>query len=148
MRAPRVVSRSCLAIIVVAASCGGEPRRDIAVESAKAAAPPSTVEIYRLLGSEPFWGVAITPTEIRFTSPENMDGIGFPFTAPDQEGTVRRYASSIASPEAHTIEITLEPKECSDGMSDKTYAFQATVKLDGRALSGCATREAGPSGPP
>ena len=144
MRAHRAVKRAFWTMVVSAAGCGGKPGVDVPAESAKVAAPPSTVEIYRLLGTEPFWGVAITPTEIRFTSPENMDGIGFPFVAPVQEGANRRYASSIATPEAHAIEIALEPKECSDGMSDKTYAYQATVKLDGRTLSGCATRDAGP----
>ena len=43
--------------------------------------------------------------------------------------------------EAAGLRIRLTPGDCSDGMSDRRYAYAASVELDGDVLRGCGTPE-------
>lgn len=36
------------------------------------------------------------------------------------------------------LSLLIEPGKCSDGMSDTTYDWKATLTIDGKAEQGCA----------
>ncbi|HYJ30909.1 MAG TPA: hypothetical protein VEW25_11275 [Allosphingosinicella sp.] len=95
---------------------------------------PWSASGYALNGAEPFWGGSVTGTTIRYMTPDDQFGdvietsVAF---APDRE----TYAGSWrGSP----FVLTLSRGPCSDGMSDRTYAFSAALSARGEARRGCA----------
>lgn len=91
-----------------------------------------------VLGTEPFWALEIEPEGeshvATYSSPENIDGTHF---------AVDRFAgnngvsfSGLVGGEAMSAAIT--PGDCSDGMSDRSYPYTATVSLGDATLFGCA----------
>ncbi|BDW83543.1 membrane protein [Erythrobacter sp. Dej080120_24] len=90
-----------------------------------------------MLGTEPFWGIDITPDGegfvARYTSPEDLEGSQF---------AVSRFAGNngigfSGSLDGKALQIALTPGQCSDGMSDRTYPYTATVALGDAVLYGC-----------
>jgi len=86
----------------------------------------------RLTGTEPFWGVQITSGQIRLQRPDHTD-----ITVANTGATINGEAASWNTRE---LKITLKPGACSDGMSDNTYPYEATVRVGGEVLRGCAAR--------
>lgn len=80
---------------------------------------------YRALGTEPFWSVTIDGGRMTYAAP---DTAGFSVPAPPRNGG--RYQTARL-----TLDIT--HRECSDGMSDRTYPDTVTAMVDGRTLHGC-----------
>lgn len=103
----------------------------------------------RVLGTEPFWSVDITPEGIKYSGVDRPEQ-----TAPNPGSTV---TGTVAAFETQTVqgnrlEITLIATECSDGMSDRTYPLTARVVIGQETLQGCAAAtaaimSAGESGP-
>jgi uncharacterized membrane protein len=94
-------------------------------------------ETIRIIGTEPFWGGEIAGDKLTWTTPENIDG---------EEITVTRFAGrgglSFSGELADaTLDIAITPNPCSDGMSDRTYPYTATVQLGEQQLNGCAWSE-------
>jgi uncharacterized membrane protein len=89
-------------------------------------------------GTEPFWGVEITPTTLIYTSPDGAPLSGSN-TGPDLQGTTAIYTTTAGD---RPLVVTLIATECSDGMSDRTYPLTAVVKLGEATLSGCAAAKA------
>ena len=90
------------------------------------------------LGTEPFWGMDIEPTDAGFTArystPENVEGTAF---------SVTRFAgnngiSFAGELEGGDVQIAITPGECSDQMSDRLYPYTATIALGEDTLLGCA----------
>ncbi|MGE5952628.1 MAG: COG3650 family protein [Qipengyuania vulgaris] len=87
-----------------------------------------------LTGTEPFWGGEIEGGEARYTTPEDQDGARF---------DVQRFAgnnglSFTGNIDGRSFDLMVTPGDCSDGMSDRTYPFVATLDLDGEQRNGCA----------
>lgn len=85
-------------------------------------------------GTEPFWGGEISGTDARYSTPDNPDGTTF---------TVARFAGNnglgfTGALEGAPFDLTITPGECSDGMSDRTYPYTATLLLGGNQRNGCA----------
>ena len=90
---------------------------------------------FRVIGTEPFWGAEIDGRCITYKTPE------------DQAGT-RVWTKVRASAQAtvwdgalrgNQFQLTVKPKaDCSDGMSDKVYPFEAVLRVEGETRSGCA----------
>ncbi len=91
-----------------------------------------------VLGTEPFWALEIESEgdghRATYSSPENPEGTRF---------AVDRFAgnngvgfSGMLDGEAISAAIT--PGDCSDGMSDRSYPYTATVSLGDSTLFGCA----------
>ena len=94
-------------------------------------APEETV---RFTGTEPFWGGEITGTAALYRTPEQPDGVPF---------TVSRFAgnhgvSFSGTMDGQRFDMMVTPGACSDGMSDRTYPYTATLMLAGQQLAGCA----------
>ncbi|MEY4556630.1 MAG: hypothetical protein RL093_1749 [Pseudomonadota bacterium] len=103
----------------------------------------------RALGTEPFWSVELTGTEMVYTPAEPAEQRA-PQPNPVVRGTTATYESETADGTA--LSVTLIATECSDGMSDRTYPLTAMVKVGERELTGCAASTAavmsvGESGP-
>lgn len=89
----------------------------------------------RALGTEPFWGVDITPARLTYSGVDRPEqSVANP--GPEVMGTTAVYALEDAGGPLTTI--TLIATECSDGMSDRIYPLTATVKIAGETLNGCA----------
>ncbi|NNC54061.1 MAG: hypothetical protein HKO08_13570 [Erythrobacter sp.] len=104
-------------------------------------------ETIYLTGTEPFWGGEIAGTQARYSTPEDPDGTTF---------SVERFAGNnglgfTGAIEGSAFDLTVTPGECSDGMSDRTYPFTATVMMGGEQRNGCAYTDAqgftGPENP-
>lgn len=93
----------------------------------------------RALGTEPFWGVDITPDALVYTAVDS-EGLRVANPGPTLQGTTAVYAS--AAEDGTALVVTLMATECSDGMSDRTYPLTARVELGGQTLNGCAASQA------
>lgn len=90
-------------------------------------------EAVTLVGTEPFWNLAITGTEALWTTPDNQPGTRL---------AVTRFAGNnglgfSGMLDGKPITATLTPGECSDGMSDRRFPFVATIALGEETLRGC-----------
>lgn len=90
-----------------------------------------------LTGTEPFWGIEISADgdayRASYSSPDNLDGTSFP---------VSRFAGNnglgfSGEMDGQAVQIALTPGACSDGMSDRSYPYTATVALADNVLMGC-----------
>ena len=103
----------------------------------------------RALGTEPFWGVELTGTEMVYTAAEPPEQRA-PQPNPVVQGTTATYEAETA--DGTPLRVTLIATECSDGMSDRTWPLTAMVKVGDQDLTGCAASTAavmstGESGP-
>lgn len=122
------------AIALSVAACQPSDGIDRSGKSYDGVAADATIN---LVGNEPFWGMEIAPRDGSFvatySTPENIDGIVF---------EVSRFAGNnglgfSGEIEGEAVQVALTPGECSDGMSDRTYPFTATVKIAETTLYGC-----------
>lgn len=114
--------------------------RDSAARPAAPAFPIVPGPAFRLVGNEPFWAVHIDSAMIRYVTPEDTSGVRFPSVKPLQLGDTLRWTSS--NPQT-IIEAWVVPESCSDGMSDRTWPYRASVQVGDRKLQGCAERKHG-----
>lgn len=98
-------------------------------------------ETVHFVGTEPFWGGEVTGTSLTYSTPQDADGTVIP---------VQRFAgnnglSFSGQFEGAAFDLMVTPGTCSDGMSDRSFPFVATLKLGGRdPLSGCAWTDTQP----
>jgi len=97
-------------------------------------------ETVRFTGAEPFWGGQATGTVLNYSTPEKPDG---------ETITVERFAgrngvSFTGKLEGKVFSLAITPGQCSDGMSDRTYPFNATLRVGDEIRSGCAWTEKHP----
>jgi Predicted membrane protein len=141
-----------LALLAVACSEPVQP----APEAAPAAPAPVLLagvdlnEPVRLLGTEPFWSVDITETELVYTNPEPDSEQRAARPEPVLAGTTATWTSATTA--GVPLVITVIATDCSDGMSDRTYPLVAKVELGTQILNGCAAQtsaimSSGESGP-
>jgi len=88
----------------------------------------------RVSGTEPFWGVDMTPETLVFTGVDRAE-----LRVPNPGAVMQGDAAVIAS---QGLTITLKPATCSDGMSDRVYPLEAEVMLGAELLKGCANSPA------
>lgn len=93
----------------------------------------------KLVGTEPFWGIELTGTEVIYSGLDRPEQRG-PQPRPVIQGTVATFGTETTA--GTDIDITLTATECSDGMSDRTYPMTALVKVGEEELSGCAASSA------
>jgi uncharacterized membrane protein len=103
----------------------------------------------RALGTEPFWGVDLTGTEMVYSGVDRPEQRA-PQPEPVVQGTTATWEA--ATPAGTPISVMLAATECSDGMSDRTYPLSAIVRIGDETLTGCAATvaaimSAGESGP-
>ena len=138
------------ALILSACSPAEEPAPPSApAEPAPVLAGVDLSKPVRALGTEPFWSVELTGTEMVYTTPEPLEQRA-PQPRAVVQGTTAVFEAKTAAGTA--LSVTLVATECSDGMSDRTYPLTAMVKIGETSLNGCAASSAaimstGESGP-
>lgn len=92
----------------------------------------------RAVGTEPFWGLRITETEITLERPD------FPPSKGPNPGFTLEEGRAVwraRTADGGDLMVTIWEETCSDGMSDLTYAYQAQVQSGDETLSGCAGKD-------
>ena len=128
MLRPRVIV-AALAVFAAVACESRDSSRDT----------PSAGE-WRALGTEPFWALDIESTGLRFRTPDDTVGIRWPPLTPVVEGDTMRLAGET---ERASVEVRIWPAQCSDGMSDRVWPYEAVVRVEGTTYRGCAESRAG-----
>ncbi len=94
-------------------------------------------ERVQFTGTEPFWGGQASGNELTYSTPENPDGQ--PITAKRFAG--RAGVSWSGSWQDQPFRLAVTEGTCSDGMSDRSYPFTATLQVMGEERRGCAWTE-------
>lgn len=91
-------------------------------------------------GTEPFWSLQISEAEggIFFKDVGAEEGYAFKWVAPKTDG------KSTWTYETDGLKVTIKKGDCSDGMSEIQYRYQAELTVNGRPLKGCAIRNGEP----
>ena len=89
----------------------------------------------RVLGTEPFWAVEITPAGLIYSGVDRPEQKAAN-PGPVLQGTVATWTAETAA--KTPLVVTLMATDCSDGMSDRTYPLTAKVEIGGESLTGCA----------
>lgn len=101
-------------------------------------------EVIRFTGTEPFWGGTVDGDELVYSTPENIDGSVIPVERFTGQGGLS-FAGNL---DAQNFDLLITAGECSDGMSDRTYPYTATLRLGNEQREGCAYTDRQPfSGP-
>ena len=103
--------------------------------SAPASAPATDFSgDFDLRGTEPFWSLTIRSDRLMLSRADGGD-----FTAPNNGPQAD---GDMAVWDGGPLKVTLTEKPCSDGATDRMFAFTAKVELTGAApLMGCGNRE-------
>ncbi len=89
---------------------------------------------YRVVGTEPFWGIRVDGDTLHFTTME--DQVGKHLTG---QHTLQADGIRYEGTDAGTaFELDIRRGECSDGMSDTQYAFTAAFRYGNTDYKGCA----------
>lgn len=149
MRLIALAAVSALALSACTSETGEPAEPPPPPEPAPVLAGVDLTKPVRVLGTEPFWAIELTGTELVYSGVDRPEQRA-PQPKPVIQGTVATYDTTTAS--GTDISIMLAATECSDGMSDRTYPLTARVKVGEESLSGCAASTAaimtaGESGP-
>ena len=121
-------NRLVLAAALLLAACApGEP----------SAGDSALASDLRILGTEPFWAIDISRTTNSATysrAGEADVALSYPKESKGQDGAA---VLTSASSQGDVV-MTLRKMDCSDGMSDRTYPWEAEVAFKGETLKGCA----------
>ena len=93
--------------------------------------------VLRVTGTEPFWGGTVSGETFTYTTPENQAGEAIAVTRFAGRGGISFSGTRGGAP----LDLAITPGNCSDGMSDRTYPFVATLHLGNEQRQGCAWRE-------
>jgi len=136
------IKTSALAMLLMLAACssGSDAALPGEADDTQPFAGIGAVEVINMVGTEPFWSAEVNGETITWSTPDQPDGIA---------GTIDRFAgrggySLSSSLEGRTVDITISPADCSDGMSDRAFPFAVTVRLGEEVREGCGWTEATP----
>ncbi|MFN3930499.1 MAG: COG3650 family protein [Brevundimonas sp.] len=134
----RAFALTALALFGLSA-CSPSAEAPAASEAAPEAAPVlAGVDLtapLRALGTEPFWAVELTGSELVYSGVDRPEQRA-PRSAPVIQGTMAIWEATTTA--GAPLSVTLTATECSDGMSDRTYPLTALVKVGEETLTGCA----------
>jgi len=129
-----------LAALALAAAACTPAKTDGIDPDGKAFDAVAPQEAVTMLGTEPFWNLAVTGGEGLWTTPDNQPGSQF---------AVKRFAGNgglgfSGEVDGKALTATLTPGQCSDGMSDRSFPFVATIALGGETFKGCGYTDSQP----
>lgn len=88
------------------------------------------------IGTEPFWSVEVNKDDsITLSMPDWTQPLRTKLTA-----TTKEAKSTVYTAESDSLQVTVSPYFCSDGMSDFTYSHQIIVRYKGQLYKGCGAR--------
>ena len=87
-------------------------------------------------GTEPFWSLVVRRDSIALTRPGHTEILAVnPGPRMEHEAVVWETTSAA---DGGALKLTLQPRPCSNGMSDRRFPYAARVDFGGEILSGCA----------
>lgn len=102
-------------------------------------------ETVHFTGTEPFWGGQVSFTSLAYSTPETPDGASIEVARFSGRGGVSWSGQYKGAP----FSLAVTPGNCSDGMSDRSYSYVATLEVQGEQREGCAWTDRQPfTGPP
>ncbi|MCB2047856.1 MAG: hypothetical protein KDE32_06460 [Novosphingobium sp.] len=130
----RKLSALTLACLVAGCHAGGDAGLPGDSNDHAPFAGISTDETIHFTGTEPFWGGKMQGDEFVYTTPENPEGTAI---------AVKRFNGRAGlglsgQLDGKSFDLTVTQGKCSDGMSDRTYPFTATLLVGGETRMGCA----------
>ena len=140
---PRVAEKllsTILPIALLAACSGHDGSVPGDAEDTRPFSEIGPEEEVRFTGTEPFWGGSVVSGSLTYTTPDNMDGTTIAVDRFAGRGGVT-WSGTL---EGQSFDLMVTPGKCSDGMSDRTYPFVATLQFGRRQLEGCAWRASHP----
>lgn len=89
----------------------------------------------RAIGTEPFWGADIDGRCVTYSTPETQAGVRI-WTRFTAAGGASTYVGAL---DGQPFRMDVRPQAaCSDGMSDRRYPFQVTLRIGADLRRGCA----------
>jgi len=117
-----------LAVTIALMACGPIPRSADDID----AAPQQMMGDVRAVGTEPFWGLTVSPvTGLVFTEAGAGDPVREAYAAPVAVDGGGQFTSG-------KMQFTVTAGSCSDGMSEINYPLNARLVLGDRTMVGCA----------
>lgn len=138
----RTISAAMAATLLAACNQGENANvpGDTADGSAYSGIPDNAV--IALNGTEPFWGGTVARGSFNYTTPENIEGTPIAVTRFAGRGGL----SFSGELDGQQVDLAITPGDCSDGMSDRTYPYNATLQIGSEQRYGCASLEEGEAG--
>lgn len=96
--------------------------------------PVDRLQMFRALGTEPFWNVNVQGDQLTFITPEDQVGVVMQGQRQTADGGVDMSGSN----DGHPFSLSVRPGSCSDGMSDNPYAMTSSFSMGDRRYTGCA----------
>lgn len=122
-----------LAACKPAAAPADTPVAPPAAAAPTVAAPTTDAVAMRAFGNEPFWEMIDDGKgALVFTTPDTVEAGGKRFDA------TRSADAAGIHYVGKDVKLDIVKQGCSDGMSDATHPYSATMTLEGRSYSGCA----------
>lgn len=94
-------------------------------------APP--LQVFRVFGNEPFWNASVEGDRLTYSTPDDPAGVVL-------QGRRRAIPGGVEIAGSHdrrAFVLTVIEDDCSDGMSDNTYALVARFRFGDIDFSGC-----------
>jgi uncharacterized membrane protein len=135
----RVVLLSAAAVLALAACSSPKDAAAPAPAEPRALAGVDLDQPVRVLGTEPFWAVEITPQALTYSGVDRPEQTAAN-PGPVLQGGLASWTTKTAA--GAPLVVTLTATDCSDGMSDRTYPLAAKVEIGGETLTGCAAATA------
>lgn len=85
-------------------------------------------------GTEPFWSGDVAGMRFTYKTPDNPEGEVVQVSRFAGRGGLS-FSGQLA---AGAMTLAITPGTCTDGMSDRTYPFIATLEIGGDVRQGCA----------
>ncbi|WP_435416953.1 hypothetical protein WAB17_08620 [Parerythrobacter aurantius] len=131
-------------LLLVAACHNGETEGAVPGTSPQGFTAIAPDEVITVGGTEPFWGGTVDGETFLYTTPESMDGTAIAVARFTGQGGLG-FSGTLGG---QRLDLLITQGECSDGMSDRTYPFVATLKIGEDVRQGCAHTDRQPfSGP-
>lgn len=134
----RLASLIAVATALAALTACSQPTAEKAPAAAAEARTLAGVDLdqpLRVLGTEPFWAVEITPAGLTYSGVDRPEQKAAN-PGPALQGTVAVWTTETEA--KVPLVVTLMATDCSDGMSDRTYPLTARVEVGDESLTGCA----------
>ncbi|HYC73641.1 hypothetical protein [Brevundimonas sp.] len=136
--APLTLTAALAAMALAACSPPAEAPKE--PDPAPQPAPPVLAGVdltqpLRALGTEPFWAVELTGSEMVYSGADRPEQRA-PQGRPTMQGTMAIWEATTSA--GNPLSVTLTATDCSDGMSNRTYPLTAMVRIGDETLMGCA----------
>ena len=134
----RTIALIATALLITA--CGDTP-----LGASEEAPPPADAPIvvgpdysgdFDAVGTEPFWAIKVRADRTTLTRPDHPD-VTTANTGVRIDGEQGVFDATAGETR---LVLRLTPGDCTDGMSNRHYGYQAEVWIDRETLRGCASK--------